>query len=440
MRSPICPTRTCWSGSRTRRGHWTRATVPGFFLEELDARTAGTRLFRVSHKWAAEFVLRKDYRRDWDVELLEEYSYFTADEFVEELNAAGGRLLCAEPYWNPWIVANRFEGKFRFLDESGNQLGWPPTNFVAVAQRVTKGSSVRLVERRASQSHPSFLTMAAMRNTSSASGQVYDLVKRPNPVCDLIPWRREKERLRVTARYGYPRPITCAVPRGPTMIDGSKWGGYLIEPLTGMVPRGAAPEEIGKIVADRAMIAAEALGNVDAGLTYYPSSGGIDEVVTSLFIEALTPLPHHSLSTALSGFSTAGELREFDAQDLLRAAHVGVLPEARLEMNLYPLMDKLGSFRTHLSERRSCCRRRRRPPGCDAQISTICWRGRRLRPMCRSISRADICGWFDRFSPTRRRKRGEQGRWRSRNWSSCCRVSGAATRSWACPSSMPKRC
>jgi predicted O-methyltransferase YrrM len=315
---------------------------PGFFLEELDARVAGTRLFRVSHKWATEFVLRKDYRRAWDVELLEEYSYFTADEFVQELNAAGGRLLCAEPYWNPWIVKNRFEGKFRFLDESGNQLGWPPTNFVAVTQRVTKGASVRLAERRASQSRPSFLTMAAMRDTTSASGQVYDLVKRPNPVCDLIPWRRERERLRVAARYGYPRPITCAVPRGPAMIDGSKWGGYLIEPLAGMVPRGAAPEAIGRTVADRAMIAAETLGNVDTGLTYYPSPGGIDEVVTSLFIETLTPLPHHSLSAALSGFSTAGELREFDAQDLLRAAHVGALPEARLEMNLYALMDKLG--------------------------------------------------------------------------------------------------
>ena len=314
----------------------------GFFLEELDARVPETRLFRVPHKWAAEFVLRKDYRRDWDVELLEEYSYFTADELVEELNAAGGRLLCAEPYWNPWIVKNRFEGKFRFLDESGDQLGWPPTNFVAVAQRVAKGASVRLGERRASRSHPSFLTMAAMRDTSSASGQVYDLVKRPNPVCDLIPWRRERERLRVAARHGYPRPITCAVPRGPTMIDGSKWGGYLIEPLTGMVPPGAAREAVGKIVADRAMIAAEALGNVDAGLTYYPSPGGIDEVVTSLFIEALTPLPRLSLPAALSGFSTAGELREFDAQDLLRAAHVGALPEARLEMNLYALMDKLG--------------------------------------------------------------------------------------------------
>ena len=51
---------------------------PGFFLEELDARTAGTRLFRLSHKWAAEFVLRKDYHRDWDVELLEENSSSTS--------------------------------------------------------------------------------------------------------------------------------------------------------------------------------------------------------------------------------------------------------------------------------------------------------------------------------------------------------------------------
>jgi hypothetical protein len=184
--------------------------------------------------------------------------------------------------------------------------------------------------------------MAAMRNTRSTSGPVYDLVKRPNPVCDLIPWRLEKDRLRVVARHGYPRPITCAVPRGPTMIDGSKWGGYLIEPLTGMVPPDATAEAIGAILGERAAIAAEALGGVEPGLTYYPSPGGIDEVVTSLFVEAREALPHRPLSTVLSGFSTAGEVREFDAQDLLRAAHVGVLPEARLEMNLYALMRRLG--------------------------------------------------------------------------------------------------
>jgi SAM-dependent methyltransferase len=315
---------------------------PGFFLEELEARNSGTRLFRVAHKWAAEFVLRKDYRRDWDVELLEEYSYFTADEFVEELRAAGGRLLCAEPYSNPWIVKHRFEGKFRLLDENGQPLGWPPTNFVAVTQRVQNGASVRLGERRTAPSKPSFLVMESMRDTSLAAAPVYDLIRRPNPVCDFIPWRLDKGRLRITARHGYPRPITCAVPRGPTMIDGSRWGGYLVEPLTGMVPDHAAPADIAAILGERAGIDASMLGALTPALTYYPSPGGIDEIVTSLFIEAVAPLPHHPLSTALSGFSTAGEVREFDAQDLLRAAHVGVLPEARLEMNLYALMQRLG--------------------------------------------------------------------------------------------------
>jgi SAM-dependent methyltransferase len=66
---------------------------PGFFLEEIEPRRHDTRRFRLPHKWAAEFVLRKDYRTDWDVELLEEYRYFTADEFVREIANAGGRVI-----------------------------------------------------------------------------------------------------------------------------------------------------------------------------------------------------------------------------------------------------------------------------------------------------------------------------------------------------------
>lgn len=310
---------------------------PGFFLEEIEPQRAGTRLFRLPYQWAAEFVLRKDYRRDWDVELLEEYTYFTAPEFAEEMARAGGRLMSAEPYWNPWIVKHRFAGKFRILDEAGRDLGWPATNFVAVAQRVGAGASVRLVERRPSDHAPSFLELGAMKGET-----VFDLVRRPNPVCDLLAWRRQNGRLRVVARHGYPRPITCAVPRGPAMIDGATWGGYLIEPLTGMVARDAPADAIAAALAERGGIARDAIGATAPGLSYYPSPGGIDEVVTSLFVELAAPVAGRALPAALSGLSTAGAVREFDAQDLLRAAHVGVLPEARLEMNIYALMRRLG--------------------------------------------------------------------------------------------------
>jgi SAM-dependent methyltransferase len=310
----------------------------GFFLEEVDPRRPATRLFRLPHKWAAEFILRKDYRHDWDVEILEEYTYFTADEFADALRGAGGRLLCAGPYWNPWIVKNRFEGKVRLLDEGGQDLGWPATNFVAVTQRVRNGASLRLTERRSSEAAPSFLIVDSLKEEA---GSVYDLIKRPHPVCDILPWRLADGGLWIAARHGYPRPITRAVPRGPTMIDGSRWGGYLIEPVTGMVDRDAADDAVAAVLMERAGIPQDAIVGIDAGLSYYPSPGGIDEVVGSLFVEVAAPLQVRLLSAAVSGFSMAGELREFNAQDLLRAAHVGVLPEARLEMNVYALMAKL---------------------------------------------------------------------------------------------------
>ena len=315
---------------------------PGFFLEEIDPQRSDTRLFRLAHKWAAEFVLRKDYRSGWDVELLEEYTYFTADEFASELATAGGRLVCAKPYWNPWIVKNRFEGRFRLLDETGGELGWPPTNFVAVTERVAKGGSVRLIERRIAQTPPSFLVQETWKSDSESSQEVFDLVRRPEPVCDLLSWRMSEGRLRVVARHGYPRPITCAVPRGPAMIDGGRWGGYLIEPVTGMVPSDASPRQIAALLTERVGIEPDKIGKVEQALTYYPSPGGIDEVVHSYFVEHTSVVQAKALSTTISGLSTAGHIREFDAQDLLRAAHVGVLPEARLEANIYALMDRLG--------------------------------------------------------------------------------------------------
>jgi hypothetical protein len=133
--------------ARTARPLDTRCG-PGFFLEEVDPCRPAARLFRLPHKWAAEFVLRKDYRADWEVELLEEYAYFTAEEFADGLARAGGRLLCAEPYWNPWIVRHRFAGKFRIMDEGLRDLGRRPTSSpspsACVPAAVTASSSAGL--------------------------------------------------------------------------------------------------------------------------------------------------------------------------------------------------------------------------------------------------------------------------------------------------------
>ena len=112
---------------------------PGFFLEELDARAAGMRLFRLSHKWAAEFVLRKDYRGDWDVELLEEYTYFTADEFVDGTDPGRRTAALRRALLEPLDRQRTASWAGSVSRRSGTQLGWPATNFVAVAQRARPG-------------------------------------------------------------------------------------------------------------------------------------------------------------------------------------------------------------------------------------------------------------------------------------------------------------
>src|SRR5262245_47021602 len=79
---------------------------PGFPLElmrepaPLPPPPAGWRRYRLSHKHAAEFVLRKDYRTDWESEIKEEYTYFTQAEFESLFARLGLRMLASTPLRN----------------------------------------------------------------------------------------------------------------------------------------------------------------------------------------------------------------------------------------------------------------------------------------------------------------------------------------------------
>lgn len=313
---------------------------PGFFLEELACDTPGRRRFRLPHKWAAEFALRKDYREDWDTELLEEYTYFTAGEFFEALSGLGARVVRAGPYWNPWIVANRFAGRFRLTDERLRPLPWPATNFIAAAQRVPPRASLRLSEKRPSAQPPAYLVLDGAVDTTT--GQVFDLVRRPGPVTDLLPWRLDAAgRLRVVARYGYPRPVINAVPRATPDLEGDRRSGHVVEPISVASAGSQAADPHAALVA-RAGLGADSVLGLAPGLTYYPSPGGIDEKVVSLLVQIAADIPETPIDAAVSGLSTSGSVRTVDAQGLLRAAQVGMLAEARLALNIYALMADLG--------------------------------------------------------------------------------------------------
>jgi SAM-dependent methyltransferase len=316
--------------------------APGFPFETV-AETPelpladGFRRYRVSRKLAVEFVLRKDYRADWDTEVLEEYTYFDQERFEAVFAALGLRLLASTPLRNPWIVRNRFRGKFQMRELGGQACEDPPTNFLIAGEKVPPGEGVRFSE--GAPARASFLRMDHHRDRRS--GRVRDLVRRPHLTLDIVPWFLAEGDPYVVARKSYPRPILRCGPRGTLPLDGSRPADYVTEPLNVLLEDQPLGRTVEQALLRLAGIVPAHIRGVRQGSHYYPSPGGIEEEVRSVFVE-VDPLFVERHIAPVSGFSTSGVVRAIEARQLLRAAQVGALPDARLEINAYGLLERLG--------------------------------------------------------------------------------------------------
>lgn len=85
---------------------------------------------------ANEFLCKKDYQKNWHIEVHEEFGTFSLDEWKAMVERHGFRLRELHGYVNGWIAANRYEGAVALFDAAGDPLPWPATNVVVVAERV----------------------------------------------------------------------------------------------------------------------------------------------------------------------------------------------------------------------------------------------------------------------------------------------------------------
>ncbi|MBC7931700.1 MAG: methyltransferase domain-containing protein [Rubrivivax sp.] len=321
-----------WRSSVNRDGPvpFTRmkSTLPGFVRYELSLRAA------------AEFVLRKDYRADWETEVLEEYTYLSQSEFEEAFRSRGLRIVTSRPLWNPWIVQNRFEGKFYLSDLSGATLPFPPTNYLIVGEKVRADAGVELFERQSRViSAPNFLRLSGY--THEKSGQVMELVERPHQTIDVLPWFESAGQVFVFAKKDFPRPIVNACADEPRLNSATN-SGYITEPISAIVDSKADEEkEVRRVLRERAGFDEKEIVNVGARLSYYTSPGGVNELVTSRLVEVRRGQTDFSFPN-YTPFSDAGSVRELDATQVLRACHVGGMFDARLEINIYRLLRELG--------------------------------------------------------------------------------------------------
>lgn len=293
------------------------------------------RYFELFYSDAVEFIRRKDYYNNWDIELQEEYGYFTQQEFEDCFMRLGLRTIISAPVYNPWIIQNRYRSQVRIFDRDGNELGLPPTNYIIAGEKATgKGKSLHLL-RHLPEAKTSYLHYSSFHHREQ--NMIYDVVERPEEVVDILPFFRNGNRIDILAKHGYPRPfanIACETP----VIDNKKYSGYITEGITA-----SRTSPVEKILDERFNLSPSSYSDIENSLKYYTSPGGIKEQVQSVFVR-LKKSPDDSLpgNAGVSGFKESGFIRSYDAAQLLKTAQSGALAEARLEMNLYNLFRKEG--------------------------------------------------------------------------------------------------
>jgi hypothetical protein len=144
----------------------------------------------------------------------------------------------------------------------------------------------------------------------------------------------------VLAKQGFPRPVVVADPERPN-LTGASWSGYLTEPIAAITaPDEAIDAAVRRILHERGGVSADLIAGIGRPVRYATSPGGLDEVVTALAVE-LTALPPER-TQHYGAFYDAGVVRALDARACLRAAQIGGLFDARLELGIHRLLRTLG--------------------------------------------------------------------------------------------------
>ncbi len=320
----------------------------GFFLEELEPRFPRTRLFRLPYKWAYEFIMRKDDRQIWEKSLPFEYTFFTVQEFRNELRSLGARVQYSAPHWNEHHIQKYFDGHFRLLKNNGDPLGDPPTSFIAVAQKQPERTSLSVKERRITKDKDGVLSVKTL--IDQTNGNLTDIVTRDKELAEILPYRISDDgRLYVYLHDGVVRGISNAVKRSGVNIDGREWSGHMLEAIS---TNYEDVKDLGEFTTENTKdftksylgMSTEYNSILEEGPAYYPDPNYIDERIHTYYVnikEGAKALPPKRKILETSEFRAKGTLREFKAQHVIDAIAVGLIPNSRLELQILSLMQHL---------------------------------------------------------------------------------------------------
>jgi hypothetical protein len=99
---------------------------------------------------------------------------------------------------------------------------------------------------------------------------------------------------------------------------------------------------VAHILRERAGLSEETIISIGEPFFYYTSPGALNENVMACLVQVRDLSSFVADFPNYTSFKSAGTVRELDALQVLRASHVGGMFDARLEINIYHLLEKLG--------------------------------------------------------------------------------------------------
>ncbi len=271
-----------------------------------------------------EFLHHKDYLSNWKAEIKEEYLYMSQNQIEEIYRMNQMRILVSRPIYNEWIYKNRFEDKIKLQDTNGNPIPYPPTKILTIGEKVNEDEGVKIYEKRSLSKDSSYLKIKYMQNKDTK--EVLQIIERPFPVIDVIPYFKNENKLYIVSRKGYPRGIINANLETPHLRDVYS-GGYVNEPLVTTTNQSEIASLKKLIVEKYKLIKKIDLNDIHVENSYYSSEGLIAEKISPYFV---------NIGQKYNNIS--GHLTYTEAGHALRAFQVGGAFDSRLEINIYRLL------------------------------------------------------------------------------------------------------
>lgn len=213
--------------------------------------------------------------------------------------------------------------------------------WMIIGEKIPDGQGIALqVKSSAITSDSGFLSLSSFKQGE----RIWDLVKRPNPTIDTVPWFELKGQVYVVGRNGYRRPIAQAA---DPFLDDSFAAGYMTEQIAAIVDvkrlENESLTDIGaEVLEERALIPKSQVRRAGTLSRYFSSPGAVDEEVISVALEIAPFLECRVLENKFADSTTLSVVQAIEATQVLKSAQQGGMQEGRLERMVYILLAERG--------------------------------------------------------------------------------------------------